>query len=93
DEKSLPKEFALEQNFPNPFNPETVIRYALPVEGHVTLEVFNTLGEKVAELVNAEMPAGEHSVVFNAANLVSGNYLYRITSGTFVQVRKLTLIR
>ena len=100
NEKSLPKEFALEQNFPNPFstgalsgNPETVIRYALPVAGNVTLEVFNTLGEKVAELVNAEMPAGEHSVVFNAANLVSGNYLYRITSGTFVQVRKLTILK
>ncbi len=93
DEKSLPKEYSLGQNFPNPFNPETVIRYALPVASTVKLEVFNTLGEKVAELVNSEMPAGEHSVVFNATKLVSGNYLYRITSGSFVQTRKLTLLK
>ncbi len=93
DEKSLPKEFALEQNFPNPFNPQTVVRYALPVAGNVKLEVFNTLGVKVAELVNSEMPAGEHSVVFDASGLPSGNYFYRLNTEGFVQVRKLTLIK
>ena len=98
ENEDIPKEFSLGQNYPNPFNPVTVIRYALPargsaITGNVRLEVFNTLGEKVAELVNTEMPAGEHSVVFNAQNLNSGVYFYRLSSGGFTQTRKLLLLK
>lgn len=85
--------FRLEQNYPNPFNPATTIRYALPRRSHVTLTIFSTLGQKVATLVNGEKDAGYHSVEFNAGNLASGVYYYRLRAGSFVQTRKLQLIR
>ncbi|GAB1349440.1 hypothetical protein MASR1M107_16540 [Ignavibacteriales bacterium] len=75
-----PGEFNLAQNYPNPFNPSTVINFSLPVASSVSLSVYNTLGEKVAELVNGMMPAGNHAVVFNAAKLNSGLYIYEIKS-------------
>jgi len=75
---SSPVEFELLQNYPNPFNPATTIRYALPGSSHVTLTVFNTLGQQVAELVNGDVGAGYHDVQFNAANLASGVYFYTI---------------
>jgi hypothetical protein len=92
-EPAIPIAFALDQNYPNPFNPSTTIRYALPQRSHVTLTVYNTLGQRVAELVNAEKEAGRYEVMFNANGLASGVYLYRIQAGTFVQTRKLVLLR
>jgi hypothetical protein len=91
--KSVPNEYGLSQNFPNPFNPSTVIQYAIPVKSHVLLTVHNLLGQVVATIVNGEQEAGFHEVKFEALNLASGVYLYRLESGKFVQTRKLTLIR
>ncbi|MDA3862175.1 MAG: T9SS type A sorting domain-containing protein [Melioribacteraceae bacterium] len=93
DETELPTEFSLSQNYPNPFNPSTVIEFALPTSGNVSLKVFNSLGEEVAELVNTEMVAGYHSVNFDASNLSSGIYFYRITADNFIQAKKMLLLR
>ena len=90
---NLPEKFALAQNYPNPFNPSTTIRYSLPQRSHVTLSVYNTLGQQVAQLVNADIDAGNHDIQFNASNLASGVYFYRIQAGSYVETRKLVLIR
>ncbi len=88
-----PVSYSLSQNFPNPFNPSTVVRYALPVASNVTINVYNALGQKVAELVNGLMSAGEHSVEFNAAKLTSGVYFYEIQAGSFRDMRKMQLLK
>ena len=90
---TIPKEPHLDPCYPNPFNPTTTIHYDLPQRSHVTLEVYNTLGQKVAELVNAEKMAGSYHVTFNANGLASGVYLYRIQAGSFVETKKLVLLR
>jgi hypothetical protein len=91
------QEFALAQNYPNPFNPSTKIEYSLPVEARVTLEVYSTLGEKVATLVNETQTAGVYEATFSAANLNSGLYLVRIEAQankeSFIQVRKMVLMK
>jgi hypothetical protein len=89
----LPKTVELLQNYPNPFNPSTTIRYALPERMHVTLAVFNTLGQVVATLVNENQDAGFHDVRFDGSGLASGVYFYRMQAGDFVQTRKLVLLR
>jgi hypothetical protein len=88
-----PTQVTLLQNYPNPFNPTTRIAFALPHRSRVTLTVYNTLGQQVATLVNGEMEAGYHSVHFDAAGLASGVYFYRMTAGTYVDTKKLLLIR
>ncbi len=88
-----PVEFALSQNYPNPFNPTTTIRYSLPGRVQVTLSVYNTLGQRVAQLISGERAAGTHEVQFNASGLASGVYFYRIQAGAFVQTRKFLLLR
>ena len=93
EESGLPKEFALEQNFPNPFNPSTVIRYALPKRSHVMLAIFNTLGQQVGVLINGEKEAGYHEVTFNASKLASGMYIYRLQAGDFTRAKKLCVIK
>ncbi len=90
---ALPKEFKLEQNYPNPFNPTTTIQFAVPSVSDVKLDVFNILGQKVSTLVNRRMEAGVHTVNFNAANLSSGVYFYRLQSGNFVQTKKMMLVK
>jgi hypothetical protein len=90
---SLPSEYLLDQNFPNPFNPGTVIQYAVPAAGHVSLEVFNLLGEEVAVVVDRMEEAGVKSVTWDAAGLPSGIYLYRLTSGRFTGVKKMMVVR
>ena len=89
----VPAAFALEQNYPNPFNPVTTIRYSLAAPGRVVLTVFNTVGQEVAEVVDGERAAGEHSVPFDASNLAGGVYLYRLSSGGLTQMRKMVLIK
>lgn len=97
----IPKEFALQQNYPNPFNPVTRINYDLPVDGPVTLKIFDMTGREVAALVNETQKAGTYSVQFNGSNLASGIYFFRINVGnssantmnSFVQTRKMVLIK
>jgi len=92
-ESLLPGEFTLMQNYPNPFNPTTVIRYGLKEAGMVKLEVFDILGRRVQTLVNKNMQPGWYIVDFNAVNLSSGVYLYRLQSGNQVKVHKMVLVK
>jgi hypothetical protein len=92
-DESLPTDFALHQNYPNPFNPETRIRYALPVGAHVSLKLYNVLGQEAAVLVDAQQEAGWYEVRLSAATLPSGVYLYRLQAGAFTSTRKLLIIR
>jgi hypothetical protein len=89
----VPKAFSLEQNYPNPFNPATSIRYGLPQQMHVSLDVYNLIGQKVATLVNGNQSAGFHEVHFNGANLPSGVYFYRITADNYVKTLKMVLTK
>ncbi len=89
----IPGTFELAQNYPNPFNPSTTIRYNLPEAGFVTLKVFNALGEEVALLVNQEQTAGVFEATFDASFLSSGIYFYRMESGTFVDTKKMILVK
>ncbi|MCH8568919.1 MAG: T9SS type A sorting domain-containing protein [Balneolales bacterium] len=89
----VPLEFALEQNYPNPFNPVTNINFILPETGDVWLEVFNLQGQRVAVLVNGTRNAGSHTVQFNGSALASGLYVYRLSAGSFLQTRKMMLLK
>jgi len=91
--KEPPAQYALTQNYPNPFNPSTVISYQLPAGGYVTLKLYNTLGQEVATLVDGIQDAGFKSVTFDASRLPSGVYFYRLQSGTFIQNRKMLLVK
>ncbi|MDR9388521.1 MAG: T9SS type A sorting domain-containing protein, partial [Balneolaceae bacterium] len=91
--QAIPSEFALNQNYPNPFNPTTNIKFALPQSSVVKLEVFNVLGQRVATLVNGELNAGYHTVMFDASNLASGVYVYRINTAEHMQVKRMMLIK
>jgi pectin methylesterase-like acyl-CoA thioesterase len=88
-----PAEFKLNQNYPNPFNPTTSISYEIPVSGKVTLKVYDVLGSEVATLVNENKETGRYQVQFGSAHLASGIYMYNLCSGTFVQTRKMILIK
>jgi hypothetical protein len=88
-----PKQFALHQNFPNPFNPSTTISFSLQTSAEITLEVYSITGQKVATLVNGLQNAGEHKITFQAGNLGSGVYFYKLTSGSFSETRKMVLMK
>ena len=90
---AAPTVLALEQNFPNPFNPSTVIRYRLSAAGDVNLVVYDMLGREVRRLVDEYEPAGSYDVQFDASGLASGVYLYRLTAGTQSTVRRMVLMR
>ena len=83
----------LEANYPNPFNPVTTIRYGLPQSANVRLEVYNTLGQRVAVLVDEEREAGWHEITFHGGNLASGVYLYRLKAADFEQIRPMLLLK
>ncbi|HQF41457.1 MAG TPA: M14 family zinc carboxypeptidase [Ignavibacteriaceae bacterium] len=87
------REYSLSQNFPNPFNPETEISFALAKLDYVTLKIYNILGSEVATLVNEFMESGKHTIKFNASALTSGVYLYTIKSGNFTATRKMILLK
>lgn len=97
EEINNPFNFSLFQNYPNPFNPITIISYRLPVTSKMTLKVFDVLGNEVATLVNEEKPAGEYEVEFNASSgirgLVSGIYFYQLRTDSFVQTKKMILLK
>jgi len=90
---SLVYEFNLEQNYPNPFNPSTSIQYALSSRQFVSLEVYDVLGNEIATLVNEEKPAGSYEVEFNSTSLPSGIYFYRLQAGSFIESKKMILIK
>lgn len=90
---TLPTKYSLYNNYPNPFNPSTVIKYDIPQASMVTLKVFDVLGREVATLVNGEHKAGSYQVAFNARNFASGTYIYRIQAGNFVQTKKMVLVK
>jgi len=97
-DQTVPTEFTLEQNYPNPFNPSTEIRFAVAKAGPVLLEVYDLTGRVVTTLVNQDLPAGTHRVVWNAKDsrgesLSSGVYLYRISSSEFVATKKMVLLK
>jgi len=89
----MPITYKLYQNYPNPFNPSTTIKFAVPEESNVNLSIYNVLGELVSTLVNEEMKPGYYEYEFNASNLASGIYLYRIKAGSFVETKKMTLMK
>jgi hypothetical protein len=93
DNEKFPEEFELYQNFPNPFNPSTIIKYSIPTSEFVSLIVYDMLGKEVATLVNEEQSAGNYEVDFNAAGLSSGIYFYKLTAGSFVETKKMILMR
>jgi parallel beta-helix repeat protein len=92
-ESLLPSWFVLLENYPNPFNPSTTIRYGLPGRSHVVLIVYNTLGQQITTLVEGERDAGYHEVRFDGANFPSGVYFYRMQAGSYVETKKLLMIR
>jgi len=92
-ERDVPSDVVLMQNYPNPFNPSTMIRFGLPNRSHITLAVLNTLGQQVVKLLDGEMGQGYHEVHFDGGGLSSGVYFYRLEANSFVQTRKLLLIR
>ena len=89
----LPSKFDLDQNYPNPFNPATVISYSIPQMGHVYIEVYDILGNRVATLVDGVQSPGPHEVVFRGSGLASGVYFYRLESDGFTQTKKLMLLK
>jgi hypothetical protein len=92
-ETVIPVELSLAQNFPNPFNPTTTIEYSLVVDSYVQMKVFTISGQHIATLVNKKMPAGRHTVNFDASGLVTGVYVYQIQAGEFRASRKMVLIK
>lgn len=88
-----PTEFKLEQNYPNPFNPTTTIQYQLPQDSKVILKVYDILGSEVAALVNEEQEAGYKEVKFDAINIASGIYVYRLQAGDFISTKKMLLVK
>jgi hypothetical protein len=89
----FPKVFALSQNYPNPFNPSTTLSFSLPSRSFVTLNIFDLLGREVATVVSEEFPAGTYSRQWNASNISSGIYFYRLKAGSFIEIKKLVLLR
>jgi hypothetical protein len=90
---SAPKAYKLEQNYPNPFNPATLISFTLPEDGFTSLSIFNSLGQEVKSLVSDNLEAGYHQFNFNAVNLTSGVYYYKLESGDFVKINKMVLLK
>lgn len=92
-DSDMANNFVLNQNYPNPFNPSTNISFELPTAQFVTLNVYNMLGQQVASIINENVSAGSHTVQFNATDLSSGIYIYRLQAGDFVQTKRMSLIK
>jgi hypothetical protein len=93
NEKEIPKDYSLLQNYPNPFNPTTNIRFDLPKAGDVKLFVYDITGKVVSTIVNGNVDAGRHNITFNAENLSSGIYFYKLETESFADVKKMMIIK
>lgn len=89
----MPGSFSLDQNYPNPFNPSTKITYSLPEASFVTLKVYDILGREIVTLVNEVKPSGKYEVEFNASELPSGTYVYKLTAGNYQTIKKMLLLK
>ena len=92
-DNTIPNTFSLSQNYPNPFNPTTIIQYSIKEVSDVKLRVYDMLGREVKTLVNQQQSAGRYNIEFNAVNLSSGVYFYRIEAGNFIDSKKLLLLK
>ena len=90
---NVPLEFSLSQNYPNPFNPATKITYQLPKASHVTIKVYDIIGNEIKTIVNQQAAAGEYSVDFNAYKYGSGVYFYQMQAGNFIEIKKMILMK
>lgn len=93
DDYKSPKSYSLDQNYPNPFNPTTRISYQLPISAFTTVKIYNILGEEIATLFDGYQNSGRYTINFNASNLASGIYIYRLKSGNFTSTKKMMLIK
>jgi hypothetical protein len=93
DNKTVVKDFRLFQNYPNPFNPSTNIKFRLKEDSHVTLTIYNIIGQKIAELINSDLSAGIHNIFFNGDKLSSGIYFYKLKAGLYTDVKKMELLK
>jgi hypothetical protein len=91
--RNQPTEYALRQNYPNPFNPSTTINYQVAERTSVVLKIFNITGQEVATLVDETQEPGAYNVTWYPPNLASGVYFYRLQAGSFVETKKLTLLK
>jgi hypothetical protein len=90
---TIPRKFMISQNYPNPFNPATTFMFGVPVDSKVKIELFNILGQLILVPVDEVRPAGYHKVTFGGLNMTSGVYFYRVTAGSFVQTKRMQLIK
>jgi len=93
EETSIPQSFYVNQNYPNPFNPSTIISYGVPKNGFVSAKIYNLLGQEIATLFAGYQNAGVHSLTFDASNLSSGVYLYRIQAGNVVETKRMVVMK
>jgi len=91
--RTIPEAFHLNQNYPNPFNPSTKIKFLLPKSETVEIDVYNAIGQWIKTLLNQKLPAGQHELEFNASDLASGLYYYRISAGDFTDIKKMVLLK
>jgi hypothetical protein len=89
----LPQAFSLSPNYPNPFNSSTTLRYSLPVQSSATIDIYDILGRKIQTLAEGIKPAGNYQIVWEARDIPSGAYFYRLTTGEFSQTRKMILVK
>ena len=93
EDELIANDFELMQNYPNPFNPSTKINFGIPNTSFVNLKVYDVIGNEIATLINEEKPAGNYSIDFNAGELSGGIYFYQIKAGSFIETRKMTLLK
>jgi len=92
-EVNIPEAYSLEQNFPNPFNPATTIRFNLPEQTYVSLKIYNSIGQEVSTLINRVVSSGTHEINFDASGLSSGIYFYQIQTQSFTSTKKMILMK
>jgi hypothetical protein len=93
NESGVPYKFSLSQNYPNPFNPSTVINYSLAASERVQITVYDLLGKEIKTLVNEVKGPGSHQVTFNASGISSGVYFYKISAGSFLDIKKMVVVK